>query len=87
MPSTGRGGRVTGHSVRVVADAIARHLAASPGCADSAEGIQQWWLRPVGFEVPLDLVIEALKLLEGEGEVECRRLGMREIWRLRRKGD
>jgi len=84
MPSTGRGGRVTGHSVRVVADAIARHLAGSPGCADSAEGIQQWWLRPVGVEVPLDLVVEGLRVLEGEGVVECRRLGTREIWRLRR---
>ena len=70
-----------------MADAIARHLARSPACADSAEGIQQWWLRPLDFEVPLELVIEALKLLESEGLVECRRVGTREIWRLRRGGD
>lgn len=87
MPSIGRGGRVTGHSVRVVADAIARHLAGSPGCADSAEGVQQWWLRPVGVEVPLELVLEGLRVLEGEGVIECRQLGTREIWRLRRGAD
>jgi len=56
-------------------------------CADSAEGVQQWWLRPAGFEVSLDLVVAGLRVLEGEGVVECRRLGTREIWRLRRGGD
>ncbi|WNL44444.1 hypothetical protein RKE25_13495 [Dyella sp. BiH032] len=74
---------MTGHSVRVVADAIARHLAERPHGADSPEGIQQWWLRPAGVEVPMELVLEALRLLEGEEVVECRRLGGREIWRRR----
>ena len=74
---------MTGHSVRVVADAIARHLADRPNGADSAEGIQQWWLRPAGFEVPVELVLVALRLLEGEGVVECRRLAGREVWRRR----
>ena len=77
---------MTGHSVRVVADAIAHHLAARPEAADSPEGIQQWWLRPAGAEVPLEVVCEALGVLEGEGVVECRRLGGREIWRRRREG-
>ncbi|SFS13566.1 hypothetical protein SAMN05216570_2894 [Dyella sp. OK004] len=73
---------MTGHSVRIVADAIARHLAIRPGCADSVEGIQQWWLRPAGVEVPLEIVSDALRLLEEERVVECRLLGAREIWRL-----
>jgi hypothetical protein len=75
---------VTGQSVRVVADAIGRYLATRPGCADSVEGIQQWWLRPTGVEVPLEVVADALWLLEEEKVVECRRLGAGEIWRLRR---
>lgn len=75
---------MTGQSVRVVADAIARYLATRPGCADSVEGVQQWWLRPAGVEVPLEVVADALRLLEKEKVVECRRLGAGEIWRLRR---
>lgn len=74
---------MTGDSVRAVADAIARYLAARPEGADSPEGIQQWWLRPVGIEVPMELVLVALRLLEGEGVVECRRLAGREVWRRR----
>ena len=72
---------MTGHSVRVVADAIARYLATRPGSADSAERIQQWWLRPTGVDVPLEVVSDALRLLEGEKVVECVRLGARELWR------
>ncbi|HEY4146724.1 hypothetical protein [Pinirhizobacter sp.] len=75
---------MTGQSVRVVANAIACYLATRPGSADSAEGIQQWWLRPTGVEVPLEVVSEALRLLEGESVVECRQLGAREVWRPRR---
>ena len=72
---------MTGHSVRVVADAIAHYLASRPESADSPEGIRQWWLRPVGVEVPLALVMDALKLLASEGVVECRRFGGGEVWR------
>lgn len=72
---------MTSHSVRVVADAIGRYLATQPGSADSAEGIQQWWLRPTGVDVPLDVVTDALRLLEAEKVVECLRLGARELWR------
>ena len=72
---------MTSHSVRVVADAIARYLATRPGSADSAEGIQQWWLRPSGVDVPLDVVTDALRLLETEKMVDCLRVGARELWR------
>ena len=85
--AVGRGGLVISHSVRVVADSIARHLVARPGCADSVEGIQQWWLRSAGVEVSLDVVVEGLRTLEEEGVVECRRLGTQEIWSLRRGAD
>jgi hypothetical protein len=75
---------MTGHSVRVVADAVARYLVARPGSADSAKGIQQWWLRPIGMEVSLETVLDALRLLEEEQVMECRWLGTQEIWRPRR---
>ncbi len=75
---------MTGHSVRVVADAVARYLALRPESADSPEGIQQWWLRPEGVEVPLALVLDALQLLALEGVGECRRFRGGEVWRRRR---
>jgi hypothetical protein len=75
---------VSGHSVRDVADAIARFLAAQPACADTIEGIQQWWLRPSGIDSPRDVIASALELLEMEQHIERRQVGTREIWRLRR---
>jgi hypothetical protein len=74
---------VTGYSVRVVADAIASFLAAHPACADTMDGIQQWWLSPNGIMPPSEVVARALQLLEMEGVVECRYIGQRAIWRLR----
>jgi len=85
--AVGQGGPVISQSVRIVADSIARHLVVSPGCADSAEGIQRWWLQSAGGEASLDVVLEGLQMLEKEGIVECRRLGTREIWILRRGAD
>lgn len=75
---------MNGYSVRDVADAIARVLAAQPACADTIEGIQQWWLRPSGIDAPRDVIASALELLEMEQHIERRRVGTREIWRLRR---
>jgi hypothetical protein len=75
---------VSGYSVRDVADAISRFLVAQPACADTIEGIQQWWLRPSGIDAPRDVIASALELLEMEQHIERRQAGSREIWRLRR---
>lgn len=78
---------MSGYSVREVADVVARFLAAQPNCADTLEGIQQWWLRPLGIDPPRDVIASALELLEMEQYVERRHAGPREIWRLRRSLD
>jgi hypothetical protein len=78
---------VTGYSVRAVADAIASFLGAHPACADSIEGIQQWWLRPLGITPPIDVISRALDLLEIEQTIESFHIGPRVIWRLRTSVD
>lgn len=72
---------MTGYSERAVADAIAAFLAAHPACADTVEGIEQWWLRPQGVTPPRALIERALALLEKEQRVVARRYGERTVWR------
>lgn len=72
---------MTGYSERAVADAIAAFLAANPACADTVEGIEQWWLRPQGVMPPRELIERALALLEKERVVVSRRYGERTVWR------
>jgi hypothetical protein len=55
-----------------VAEAIRRYLSEHPQAADTAEGIQRWWLLPSFGEVSLATVEAALALLEVEGTI-CRR--------------
>jgi hypothetical protein len=52
-----------------VAELIRRYLSQHPRAADTAEGIQRWWLAPTYGEVPLASVERALAKLEGEGVV------------------
>lgn len=52
-----------------VAELIFRHLTEHPRAADTAEGIQRWWIAPIYGEVSLRSVEEALTQLEGEGVV------------------
>ncbi|MDE2154540.1 MAG: hypothetical protein KGJ32_01400 [Xanthomonadaceae bacterium] len=73
--------------MRVVANAIANFLYAHPSCADSIEGIEQWWLRPQGITPPVDVIARALDLLEMEQVIESRRAGSHAIWRLRKTDD
>lgn len=75
---------MTDNSVRATADAISRYLAAYPASADTADGVQQWWLRPSGVEATRDVIEAALRLLEMEQRVERLRLAGREVWRARR---
>jgi len=51
-------------AVRAVADAIESYLEAHPQAADSAEGIQVWWLAPPLSQEPLGAVVAALEELE-----------------------
>lgn len=56
-------------SVNQVAEWIRSYLRAHPRAADTAEGIQRWWLAPNFGEVALVTVEMALEQLEGEGVV------------------
>ena len=55
--------------VRALADAIDDYLGAHPQAADSAEGIQVWWLAPPLNQEPLTAVVAALEDLERRGIV------------------
>jgi hypothetical protein len=55
--------------VREVAAAIRSYLIENPKAADTAEGIQRWWLAPQIGEVALEIVEAALAQLESEGWV------------------
>ena len=52
-----------------VAELIRRYLTEHPRAADTAEGIQRWWVVPTLGEVSLRSVEQALRQLEGEGFV------------------
>jgi len=56
-----------------VAHWIVRYLTDHPGAADTPRGIQRWWLAPHYGEAPLDVVVQALKQLEGVQVVEKRK--------------
>ncbi len=58
-----------GPSVEVTAAWISSYLSAHPKAADTAEGIQRWWLAPHFGEVSLLTVELALAQLESEGVV------------------
>jgi hypothetical protein len=52
-----------------VAEAIRRYLSEHPQAADTAPGIQRWWLLPQFGEVCLQTVEDALTLLEQAGAI------------------
>jgi hypothetical protein len=53
-----------------VAEMIRSYLRAHPRAADTAQGIQRWWIAPVFGEVSLRAVEEALLTLERSGAVQ-----------------
>ncbi|MDM0001822.1 hypothetical protein QTI24_24655 [Variovorax sp. J22P240] len=57
-------------SVDQAAHWIRRYLCDHPKAADTAEGIQRWWLAPNFGEVALVIVEGALTELEREGVVQ-----------------
>lgn len=56
--------------IRAVANAIASYLDDFPSATETAEGITRWWLARQRFNDSLEVVEEALDLLEQEGLVE-----------------
>ena len=54
-------------AVAVIARAIRRYSALHPDAADSAAGVQRWWLPALLHEEPLPLVCAALERLVADG--------------------
>jgi hypothetical protein len=55
--------------LQAVAGAIAQYLAQHPQAVDTAPGIQRWWLLPQFGEVSLEIVEDALAMLERQGTI------------------
>jgi hypothetical protein len=53
--------------VSSIAGAVREYFAVHPEAADSADGIQRWWLPPPLREEPLALVERAVERLVSEG--------------------
>jgi hypothetical protein len=69
---------------RSVAEEIRKYLTQYPESADIDRHIQRWWLPP-WCQVPLDVVGDALKLLEAEGFVKSHEVpGGKTMYRRRR---
>jgi hypothetical protein len=58
--------------VRAVAWAVLQYLQRHPQAADTAAGIQRWWLAPTMGEVSIDDVEQALEHLVARGQVTRR---------------
>jgi len=57
--------------VDATAEEITRYLEQHPDAADSAEGIQRWWLGSEENQVSFETVYRALCLLERRGVVRA----------------
>ncbi|WP_266171067.1 hypothetical protein [Dyella subtropica] len=77
---------MSSYTERAIADVIMDFLAANPACADTVEGIEQWWLRPQGIVPPRELIERALALLQQEGAMMSRCRGGRIVWRAAVRG-
>ena len=56
-------------AVRAMAAAIERYLEAHPGAADTAEGIQRWWLSAEFADEPATMLTDALEVLVARGVI------------------
>jgi hypothetical protein len=72
------------HTARHSSDEVARwitdHLARHPAAADTAEGIQRWWLAPRHGEVAMEVVEQALDALERSGMVSTQAIAGRVVY-------
>jgi hypothetical protein len=58
---------------RRLRQAIVEHVRSNPEVSDTAAGIVQWWLPPVGFEQAVDVIDEVLDELVDDGILRRRR--------------
>jgi hypothetical protein len=63
-----------------VAQWISDYLAEHPDAADTAEGVQRWWLAPRYGEVALEVVVQALEILQRSGLVSIRAIAGRNVY-------
>ncbi len=61
--------------------AILQWLDNHPQAADTTEGIHQWWIAWPSCPAALAVTETALLQLEQARQIECVRLGNRDIWR------
>lgn len=70
--------------IEAIAASIQRYLCEHPASADTAEGVQQFWLGGIAHEVSLAMTQAALASLERRGALEGVQMGRHRLWRLRR---
>jgi hypothetical protein len=58
-----------GDAVRAMVAEIERYLEAHPGAADTAEGIQRWWLSRQLADEPVAMLTDALDVLVAKGVI------------------
>ncbi|PXX45161.1 hypothetical protein DFR42_102374 [Undibacterium pigrum] len=64
-----------------VMNSIRSYLQARPQSADTAEGIQHFWIRWPGDALPLSVISDILEHMRNAGELESVNVGGRTIWR------
>lgn len=67
-----------------VRNSIRSYLRARPHSADTAEGIQQFWIQWRDDVLPLSVVSGILETMRNAGELESVNLSGRTIWRAAR---
>jgi hypothetical protein len=68
--------QTVGHVAQWISDYLAEH----PDAADTAEGVQRWWLAPRYGEVALEVVVQALETLQRSGLVSIRAIAGRKVY-------
>mgnify|MGYP000297520271 FL=1 len=75
--------KISSEMVDQVAKDISEQFFKSPGAADTAEGITDWWVARQKRANSLPLIKKALSLLVEEGRVKKRSYGNRTVYLIR----
>ncbi|MBC3916697.1 hypothetical protein H8L32_04290 [Undibacterium sp. CY18W] len=67
-----------------IANAIRHYLQQRPNSADTAEGINHFWINWPGDVLPTSVVLPVLENMRTAGELESVVVGGRTIWRAAR---